>query len=92
MRWLFRKIERSRVVRIVPDGLTYLGLRSRHKPPSFVGSLSRSVRLREIAVAQGLDFPIWRLDDKLSGREFAQELGLRVPELYAVGSLEECVA
>ena len=92
MRWLFRKIERSRVVRIVPDGLTYLGLRSRHKPPSFVGSLSRSVRLREIAVAQGLDLPVWKLDDKLAGRRFAEELGLRVPELYAVGSVEECVA
>ena len=92
MRWLFRKIAWSRVVRIVPDGLTYLGLRPRHKPPSFVGSISRSVRLREIAIAQGLDFPIWRLDDKLAGRRFAEELGLRVPELYALGSLEECVA
>jgi len=57
-----------------------------------VGSLSRSVRLREIAVAQGLDFPVWKFDDKLAGRRFAEELGLRVPELYAVGSLEECVA
>jgi hypothetical protein len=57
-----------------------------------VESISRSVRLREIAVSQGLDFPIWRLDDKLAGREFAQEIGLRVPELYAVGSLEECAA
>jgi hypothetical protein len=92
IRGVLRKIAWSRVVRIVPDGLTYLGLRPRHKPPSFVGSLSRSVRLREIAVAQGLDFPIWRLDDKLAGRRFAEELGLRVPELYAVGSLEECVA
>jgi hypothetical protein len=92
MRWLFRKIAWSRVVRIVPDGLTYLGLRPRHKPPSFVGSLSRSVRLREIAVAKGLDFPVWKLDDKLAGRRFAEDLGLRVPELYAVGSVEECVA
>jgi hypothetical protein len=49
------------------------------------------VRLREIAVAHGLDFPIWNLDDKLEGRRFAEELGLRVPELYIVGSLEECV-
>jgi hypothetical protein len=92
MRWLLRKIAWSRVVRIVPEGLTYLGLRSRHKPPSFVGSLSRSVRLREIAVAQGLDFPVWKYDDKLAGRRLADELGLRVPELYAVGVLEECVA
>jgi hypothetical protein len=57
-----------------------------------VESISRSVRLREIAAAQGLDFPVWRLDDKLAGREFAQEIGLRVPELYRVGSVEECVA
>ena len=92
LRWVLRSIAWSRVVRIVPDGLTYLGLRSRHKPPSFVGSLSRSVRLREIAVAQGLDFPVWKFDDKLAGRRFAEELGLRVPELYAVGSLENCVA
>ena len=92
MRWLFRKIAWSRVVRIVPDGLTYLGLRPRHRPPSFVESISRSVRLREIAVSQGLEFPIWRLDDKLAGREFAREIGLRVPELFRVGSVEECVA
>jgi hypothetical protein len=92
MRWILRKISWSRFVRLVPDGLTYLGVRSRHRPPSFVGSLSRSVRLREIAVAQGLDFPVWKYDDKLAGRRFAEELGLRVPKLYAVGSLEECVA
>ena len=92
MRWLFRTIAWSRVVRIVPDGLTYLGLRPRHKRPSFVDSISRSVRLREIAVAQGLDFPVWKFDDKLAGREFAREIGLRVPELYRVGSVEECVA
>ncbi len=92
IRGVLRKIAWSRVVRIVPDGLTYLGWRPRHRPPSFVESISRSVRLREIAVSQGLDFPIWRLDDKLAGREFAQEIGLRVPELYAVGSLEECAA
>jgi hypothetical protein len=92
MRWLFRKIAWSRAVRVVPEGLTYLGWRPRHKPPSFVESISRSVRLREIAAAQGLDFPVWRLDDKLAGREFAQEIGLRVPELYRVGSVEECVA
>ena len=91
MRSLFRKIAWSRFVRIVPDGLTYLGWRPRHRPPSFLESISRSVRLREIAVSQGFDFPIWRLDDKLAGREFAQEIGLRVPELYALGSLEECV-
>ena len=92
VRWIARKIAWSRLVRIVPDGLTFLGWRSRHRPPSFVGSLSRSVRLREIAVAQGLDFPVWKFDDKLAGRRLAEELGLRVPELYAVGSLEECVA
>jgi hypothetical protein len=92
MWWILRKISWSRFVRPIPDGLTYLGLRSRHKPPSFVGSLSRSVRLRGIAVSQGLDFPVWKHDDKLAGRRFAEDLGLRVPELYAVGSLEECVA
>jgi hypothetical protein len=49
--------------------------------PSFVGKLAETERQRVRGREVGLRETVWSYNDKLSGRAFAQRLGIAVPEL-----------
>lgn len=85
------KVDRSGPGSWMRRQLRARGFPRRFRPASFVDCLEKSVRLRVIVQSAGKDLAIWKLDDKLVGRAFAQQLGLRVPVLRITGSIEECV-
>lgn len=53
-------------------------------PPSFRYKLGEQRRIsHELSDALGTNQPVWQVNPKLDGREWAAQLGIRVPELLA---------
>jgi hypothetical protein len=56
--------------------------------PSYVASVARTVRLRDLRRSHGIPGPdIWRYNSKAAGRALADELNIRTPRLHHSGPL-----